>query len=307
MRKKVAIIGAGHVGASAAQLLAYDGVADVVLFDIAGGMPQGKALDIAEACPLYRSSVSVAGTNEYRDTANSDVVVVTAGFPRKPGMSRDDLLVSNAKVVAGVMEETVKHSPDAVFIIVTNPMDVMAQLALQVSALDHWKIVGMGGVLDSARFRAFVAMELGVSAADVEALVMGGHGDTMVPMPRFTTVKGVPITELLAKGKIDGLVARTRQGGAEIVSLLKTGSAFYAPAAAISHMVKAVVRDEKRVLPCSAFLEGEYGVHEVFAGVPVILGAHGVERIIELELDEDERRDFEKSVSSVRTHFGMIA
>jgi malate dehydrogenase len=242
-----------------------------------------------------------------RDTANSDVVVVTAGFPRKPGMSRDDLLVSNAKVVAGVMEETVKHSPDAVFIIVTNPMDVMAQLALQVSALDHWKIVGMGGVLDSARFRAFVAMELGVSAADVEALVMGGHGDTMVPMPRFTTVKGVPITELLAKGKIDGLVARTRQGGAEIVSLLKTGSAFYAPAAAISHMVKAVVRDEKRVLPCSAFLEGEYGVHEVFAGVPVILGAHGVERIIELELDEDERRDFEKSVSSVRTHFGMIA
>lgn len=288
------------MGASTAQLIAHDGVADVVLFDIAEGVPQGKALDMLEACPLWNSPVSVKGTNDYADTAGSDVVVVTAGFPRKPGMSRDDLLLANAEVVRQVVGETSKMSPDAVFIIVTNPMDVMAQLAWKVSGFDHNKVIGMGGVLDSARFRAFVALETGVSPADIEALVMGGHGDQMVPMPRFTTVKGVPITNILPFEKIASLIQRTRQGGAEIVSLLKTGSAYYAPAAATYEMVKAVIFDQKRILPCAVYLGGEYGIKDAYAGVPVVLGRQGVERVIELDLSDEERIDFERSVFAVK-------
>jgi len=300
MRKKVSIIGSGNVGASTAQLAAYDGIADVVLYDIIEGVPQGKALDIAEACPLYNSSVSVRGTNSFDDTAHSDVVVITAGFARKPGMNRDDLAVTNAEIVKGVVAEAVKRSPDAVLIVVTNPMDTMAQLALKVSGFSSRKVVGMGGILDSARFRTFVAGELGVSPSDVEALVMGGHGDQMVPMPRFTTVKGISITKLIPEEKINLLIDRTRQGGAEIVSLLKTGSAFYAPAAAVNQMIKAVILDEKRVLPCSAYLEGQYATHGVYIGVPVILGSSGIVKIIELELEGREREYFDNSVAAVR-------
>ena len=300
MRKKVSIIGSGNVGASTAQLAAYDGIADVVLYDIIEGVPQGKALDIAEACPLYNSSVSVRGTNSFDDTAHSDVVVITAGFARKPGMNRDDLAVTNAEIVKGVVAEAVKRSPDAVLIVVTNPMDTMAQLALKVSGFNSRKVVGMGGILDSARFRTFVAGELGVSPSDVEALVMGGHGDQMVPMPRFTTVKGISITKLIPEEKINLLIDRTRQGGAEIVSLLKTGSAFYAPAAAVNQMIKAVILDEKRVLPCSAYLDGQYGTHDVCIGVPVILGSSGIGKIIELELEDREREYFDNSAAAVR-------
>jgi len=300
MRKKVSIIGSGNVGASTAQLAAYDGIADVVLYDIIEGVPQGKALDIAEACPLYNSSVSVRGTNSFDDTAHSDVVVITAGFARKPGMNRDDLAVTNAEIVKGVVAEAVKRSPDAVLIVVTNPMDTMAQLALKVSGFNARKVVGMGGILDSARFRTFVAGELGVSPSDVEALVMGGHGDQMVPMPRFTTVKGISITKLIPEEKINLLIDRTRQGGAEIVSLLKTGSAFYAPAAAVNQMIRTVILDEKRVLPCSAYLEGQYGTHDVCIGVPVILGSSGIGKIIELELEDREREYFDNSAAAVR-------
>ncbi|HWR57439.1 MAG TPA: malate dehydrogenase [Thermodesulfovibrionales bacterium] len=300
MRKKVTIIGAGNVGASAAQLVAHGGIADVVLFDIAEGIPQGKALDIAEACPLWNSAVSVKGTNSYDDTSQSDVIVITAGFPRKPGMSRDDLLSANAGVVRGVAKETARHSPDAVMIVVTNPMDVMAQLAWKVSGFPHRRVLGMGGVLDSARFRTFVALEVGVSPADVEALVMGGHGDQMVPMPRFTTVKGVPITKTLSAERITSLIERTRNGGAEIVALLKTGSAYYAPAAATCQMIEAILFDERRILPSAAYLEGKYGVSGLFVGVPAIIGSGGVEEVIELELDEVERASFDKSVSALK-------
>lgn len=300
MKKKVSIIGSGNVGSSTAQLLAFGGTADVMLYDIIEGVPQGKALDIAEACPLYNSSVSVRGTNSFDDTVGSDVLVVTAGFARKPGMSREDLAAANAEIVRGVVVEAVKRSPDAVLIVVTNPMDTMAQLALKVSGFAPRKVVGMGGILDSARFRAFVAWELGISPADVEALVMGGHGDLMVPMPRFTTVKGIPITMLLPEEKIAHLIERTRQGGAEIVSLLKTGSAFYAPAAAVDQMIKSVILDQKRVLPCSAYLEGQYGARDVYVGVPVILGRGGIEKIVEVELEGREREYFDNSVTAVR-------
>ncbi|BCB96150.1 malate dehydrogenase [Dissulfurispira thermophila] len=300
MKKKVSVIGAGNVGASLAQMIVQSAIADVVLFDIADGIPQGKALDISEACPLWGSSSSILGTNDYSHTENSDVIVITAGFPRKPGMSRDDLLHANAKVVSDVVENTARLSPNAVIIVVTNPMDVMAQVSLKVSGFDSRKVIGMGGVLDSARFRTFVAWELSVSPEDVEALVLGGHGDLMVPMPRFTTVKGIPITELLSKDRIDALVERTRHGGAEIVSLLKTGSAYYAPAAATYQMVKAILFDEKRMLPCSAYLDGKYKTNGIYTGVPVILGSGGGEKIIEIELNEQESIDFEKSVAAVK-------
>jgi malate dehydrogenase len=300
MRKKVSIIGAGNVGASTAQLITHDGIADVVLYDIAEGMPQGKALDMAEACPLWNSSISVRGTNSYGDTAGSDVIVITAGIPRKPGMSRDDLLKTNAGVVKAVVEETSKLSPDAVMIVVTNPMDVMAYVACKTSGCDPHKVFGMGGVLDSARFRTFISLELGVSPADVEALVMGGHGDQMVPMPRYTTVKGVPITKILSPEKIASLIDRTRNGGAEIVSLLKTGSAYYAPAAATYQMIRAVLFDEQRIVPCSAYLDGQYGVRNLYVGVPAVLGGSGIEKVIELELNEVERADFDRSVAAVK-------
>lgn len=301
MKKKVSVIGAGNVGASLAQMIVQSGIADVVLFDIADGIPEGKALDISEACPLWGSSSSIVGTNDYAHTTDSDVVIVTAGFPRKPGMSRDDLLNANAKVVSEVTEKTSKVSPNAIIIVVTNPMDVMAQVSLKVSGFEQGRVMGMGGILDSARFRTFVAWELNVSPEDVEALVLGGHGDLMVPMPRFTTVKGVSITELMSEERINALVERTRHGGAEIVALLKTGSAYYAPAAATYQMVKAVLFDEKRMLPCAAYLNGEYGANGIYTGVPVMLGSGGVEKIVELNLNEQEKADFEKSVSAVKT------
>lgn len=300
MRRKVSIIGSGNVGATVAELLARDGVADVVLFDVIEGIPQGKALDILEACPLWDSSVYVKGTNEYEDTADSDIVVITAGFPRKPGMSRDDLLHANAKVVSEVTENIARFSPDAIIIVVTNPMDVMTQLSMKVSKFKPERVIGMGGILDSARFRAFVSLELGVSSQDIEALVLGGHGDFMVPLPRFTTVKGVSITEILSEDSVKRIIERTRHGGAEIVSLLKSGSAYYAPAAATCQMIKTIINDEKRLLPCSAYLVGQYGVNGFYSGVPIILGANGVERIIELELNNEEMRNFERSVQAVK-------
>jgi malate dehydrogenase len=301
MKAKISIIGAGNVGATTAQLIAYAGFADVVLYDIAEGMPQGKALDIAEACPLWNSSVSVTGTNEYGDTAHSDVVVITAGFPRKPGMSRDDLLNANAEVIKGVTSEISRLSPESVVIVVTNPMDVMAHIAWKISGFSSKKVIGMGGVLDCARLRTFISLEMGVSPEDVEAIILGGHGDQMVPMPRFTTVKGIPITELLDKNRIDEIMLRAKNGGAEIVSLLKTGSAYYAPAAATCQMVKSIILDERRTLPCSAYLDGEYGVSGLFVGVPVVLGSDGVHRIVELGLTDEERVQLNGSASSVKT------
>ncbi len=301
MKNKVSVIGAGNVGASLAQMIVQSGLADAVLFDIVEGVPQGKALDLSEACPLWGSSCSVLGTNDFADTANSSVIVITAGFPRKPGMTRDDLLSANAKVVSDVVQKTAKGSPQSIFIVVTNPRDVMAQLTLKVSGFKAERVIGMGGVLDSARFRTFIAWELGVAPEDVEALVLGGHGDMMVPMPRFTTVKGVSVTELISKERIDALVQRTRQGGAEVVALLKTGSAYYAPAAATFEMVKAIILDEKRLLPCAAYLQGQYGTSGIYNGVPTVIGKGGVERIIELKLNDQERTDFDKSVAAVKS------
>lgn len=300
MRKKVSVIGAGNVGASLAQLVAQSGLADVAIQDIMEGVPQGKALDLSQACPLWGSSSTVVGSNDFGPTANSDVIVVTAGFPRKPGMLREQLLAANAEVVSGVTKKAAELSPNAIIIIVTNPMDVMAYLSFKTSGFTPSRVIGMGGVLDSARFRTFVAWEFNVAPKDVEALVLGGHGVSMVPMPRFTTVKGISLTELLPKEKIDALIHRTREGGAEIVALLKTGSAFYAPAAATFDMVKAILLDEKRILPCSAYLNGEYGAKDVYNGVPAILGSGGVEKIIELKLNKEETDDFHKSVNSVR-------
>lgn len=300
MRKKVSVIGAGNVGASLAQLVAQSGLADVAIQDIMEGVPQGKALDLSQACPLWGSSSTVVGTNDFAPTANSDVIVITAGFPRKPGMLREQLLAANAEVVSGVTKKAAELSPNAIIIVVTNPMDAMAYLSFKTSGFKPSRVIGMGGVLDSARFRTFVAWEFNVAPKDVEALVLGGHGVAMVPMPRFTTVKGVPMTELLPKEKIDALIHRTREGGAEIVALLKTGSAFYAPAAATFEMVKAILLDEKRILPCSAYLNGEYGVKDVHNGVPAILGSGGVEKIIELKLNKEEKEEFQKSAKSVR-------
>jgi len=300
MKAKVSIIGAGHVGSTAAHLILQSGIADVVLYDIAEGAPQGKALDLTEAMPLWNVSATCKGTNDYRDTAGSDIVVITAGLPRKPGMSRDNLLLANAEIIRNVVQDTSRSSRECIFVVVTNPMDVMPNLVWKLSGFECRRIVGMGGVLDSARFRTFISMKLGVSPEDVDAIVLGGHGDLMVPLPRFTTVKGVSIVELLDKDIIDGLIERTRNGGAEIVSLLKTGSAYYAPAASIYQMVKAILLDEKRVLPCAAYLDGQYGISGIFVGVPVVLGRLGVERIIELNLRVDEKDHFIKSANAVK-------
>ncbi len=301
MRKKVSIIGAGNVGATLAQLIAQSGLADIVLYDIMEGLPQGKALDILEATPLWGVSLQILGTNSLDPLKGSDIVVITAGAARKPGMSRDDLLEINASVIKNVSENLRELCPNAIIIVVTNPMDVMAQYCWESACFPAGKVMGMGGVLDSARFRTFVSLELGVSPEDVEALVLGGHGDQMVPMPRFTTVRGIPITELLDQERIASLIERTRSGGAEIVSLLKTGSAYYAPAASTFQMVKAIVLDEKRVLPAATYLDGQYGVEGYFVGVPVVLGGEGVERIIELELTDTEREFFSVSVNAVKT------
>ncbi len=299
MRPKVSVIGAGNVGATVAQLTVMQGLADVVLYDIVEGMPQGKALDLYEATPLWGVDVAVTGTNDIKDIGDSHLVVITAGAARKPGMSRDDLFQTNARVVGSVSKSIKELCPEAIVIVVTNPMDVMAQLCWMVTGFSPERVMGMGGVLDSARFRSFVAEALGVSVQDTEALVLGGHGDQMVPMPRFTTVRGVPITELLPEDRIDALIERTRYGGAEIVSLLKTGSAYYAPAAATVQMMRAILRDEKRLLPAAAYLDGQYGIRGLFIGVPVVLGRTGVERVVELPLTEEERTYLERSVSAV--------
>ena len=300
MRKKVSVIGAGNVGASAAQMVAQASLADVVLFDIADGIPQGKALDIAEACPIWNSSVSVKGTNSYAGTKDSDIVVITAGFPRKPNMSRDDLLHANADIVKAVSGAIAKTSPNAIVIVVTNPMDVMAQLAWKTTEFSCKRVIGMGGILDAARLRAFLSWELNVSPEDIETIVLGGHGDQMVPLPRFTTVKGIAITEFLKKKTIDSLVHRTRNGGAEIVSLLKSGSAYYAPAAAVVQMIKSILLDEKRMFPCAAYLNGEYGMKDIYLGVPVILGREGVERVVEIKLTKEERAQLKESCSAIK-------
>jgi malate dehydrogenase len=299
-RSKVTVIGAGNVGATTAQRIAEAGLADVVLIDIVEGLPQGKGLDLAEAGPVVGHDAQIIGTNDYADTAGSDIVVVTSGLARQPGMSRDDLMARNAGIVRSVVEQAVGHSPDAILIIVTNPLDAMCHVAMQASGFPRERVIGMAGVLDSARFRTFIAMELGVSVEDTHAFVLGGHGDTMVPLPRYSTVAGIPITELLSEERVKALVDRTANGGAEIVALLKTGSAFYAPAASTFEMVEAILHDRKRVLPCAVHLEGEYGVDGLFVGVPVVLGAGGMERIIEIKLSADEQAAFERSAGAVR-------
>ncbi len=300
MKKKVSIVGAGNVGATTAQLVVQSGIADVVLFDVVEGIPQGKALDMAEACPLWNSSSTIKGTNDYSETSGSDVIVITAGLARKPGMSRSDLLHANTNIVKGVCYEIAETSPHAILIVVTNPMDVMAQLAWKTTEFSCKRVMGMGGILDASRLAAFVSWELDVSPEDVEALVLGGHGDEMVPFPRFTTVKGIPLTELFPKRKIDSLIERTRNGGAEIVAFLKSGSAYYAPAASTFQMVKSILLDEKRMLPCTAYLNGEYGIKDIYAGVPVILGKEGVEKIVEVKLTREEKAQFRRSCESVR-------
>ena len=301
-RAKITIIGAGNVGATTAHWCAAAELGDVVLLDIPAteGMPAGKALDLMQASPIMGFDSRITGTTSYADTAGSDVVVVTAGIARKPGMSRDDLLATNAKIVSAVSEQIKSSSPDAVVIVVSNPLDAMVQRTLQVTGFPPNRVVGQAGVLDTARYRAFLAMELGVSVEDISALLLGGHGDTMVPMPSCTSVGGIPVTQLMDKQRLDEIVDRTRKGGAEIVGLLKTGSAYYAPAAATAQMVEAIVRDKKRLIPCAAYCDKEYGVGGYFVGVPVILGSGGVERIVELKLTEQEQADFQKSVDAVK-------
>ncbi|MDQ6793677.1 MAG: malate dehydrogenase [Chloroflexota bacterium] len=299
-RHKVTVIGAGNVGATTAQRIAEAGLADVVLIDIVEGLPQGKGLDLAEAAPVVGHDARITGTNDYADTAGSDIVVVTSGLARQPGMSRDDLLARNAGIVRSVVEQAAKHSPNAILIVVTNPLDAMCHVALKASGFPRERVLGMAGVLDSARFRTFIAQELGVSVEDTHAFVLGGHGDTMVPLPRYSTVAGVPITELMSADRVRALVDRTANGGAEIVALLKTGSAFYAPAAATFEMVEAILLDRKRVLPCAVLLDGEFGSRGLFVGVPVVLGAEGMERVFEIELTAAERAAFDKSVAAVK-------
>ena len=300
MNRKVTVVGAGNVGATLAQRLADRELGDVALIDIVEGMPQGKGLDIMEATPVGGSDARVIGTNDYRDTAGSDVVVITAGIARKPGMSRDDLLNTNYKIVKDCVENALKHSPDAILIVVSNPLDAMCQVAYKVAGLPKHRVFGMAGVLDSARMRTFTAMEMGVSVENVHAFVLGGHGDTMVPLPRYSTVAGVPITELLPADKVDAIVKRTANGGAEIVSLLKTGSAYYAPSAATAEMVDAVLKDKHKVLPCCCYLEGEYGVRGLYVGVPAQLGEKGIEKIWEIKLTELERTALQKSAAAVK-------
>jgi malate dehydrogenase len=298
-RPKISVIGAGNVGASAALKLAELEIGDVVLVDIIEGMPQGKALDLMQMCPVSGCDVNIIGTNGYDETEGSDIVVITSGVPRKPGMSRDDLLLTNTKIVKAVVGEVAKRSPDAVLIMVANPLDVMTYVAYKVSGFPKERVMGMAGVLDSARFRAFIAMELGVSVENIHAFVLGGHGDDMVPLARFTTVAGVPITELMPKERVDALIQRTRDGGAEIVKLLKTGSAFYAPAASAVEMVEAILKDKKKVLPCCVLAQGEYGIKDTFVGLPVKLGRRGVEKIFEISLTQQEREALHLSASHV--------
>jgi len=299
-RPKITVVGAGNVGASVAQYTVEKELGDVVLVDVIEGVPQGKSLDLAQAGPIHRYDSTLIGSNGYDETADSDIVVITAGLARKPGMTRDDLLFKNAEIVGGVVEKIVALSRNAILILVTNPLDAMVQLAWKKSGFPSKRVIGMAGILDSARFRQFIARELNVSVENVTAFVLGGHGDTMVPLPRYSTVAGIPITELLSKEKIDALVQRTANGGAEIVALLKTGSAYYAPAASAVEMVEAILKDKKKILPCAAYLEGQYGVNGLYVGVPVKLGRSGVEQVIEIKLTPDEQAAFKKSADAVR-------
>ena len=299
-RKKVTVVGAGHVGATTGLAIINKGLADVVLTDIIEGMPQGKALDMMEATPLIGNDAELVGTQNYVDTQGSDIVVITAGLARKPGMSRGDLIHTNAKIVGGVIDEIVKYSPDTILIIVTNPLDIMAYLAYKKSGFPRERVLGMAGVLDSTRFQTFIAMELGVSVNNTHAFVLGGHGDSMVPLPRYSTVAGVPITELMSEEQINRIVKRTAGGGGEIVKLLGTGSAYFAPAWSVTEMVEAILLDKKKIMPCAAYLEGEYGVDGAMVGVPVILGAGGMEKVFEIKLTADEQAAFDHSVGEVR-------
>jgi malate dehydrogenase len=304
MRKKVTVVGSGFVGSTTAQRIVDADLADVVITDILDGVPAGKALDMMESGPITRTDSHATGistnTGDYSGTANSDIVVITAGFPRKPGMSRDDLLKANYDVVKAVVEQIVKHSPNCIIIVVTNPLDAMAQAAFKVSGFPKHRVMGMAGVLDSARMSTFVAMECKVSVENVHSFVLGGHGDDMVPLPRYSTVAGIPLPDLLPKERIDAIVERTRKGGAEIVNLLKTGSAYYAPSAAAVEMVEAILKDKKKILPCTVYLEGEYGIKGLFVGVPVKLGAKGVEEIIQIKLSAEENAMLQKSSASVK-------
>lgn len=305
-RPKITIVGAGNVGATAAHWAASKELGDIVLIDVVPGVPQGKALDLAQAGPVEGFDVSITGTNDYGDTEGSDIVVVTAGVARKPGMSRDDLLRNNYDIVSGVVREVVPRSPKAIIIVVSNPVDVMSYVAFKESGLPKHQVVGQAGVLDSTRFRTFIAMELGMSVEDVTAFVMGAHGDSMVPLVRYSYAGGIPVEHLISKERLGEIVDRTRHGGAEIVNLLKTGSAYYAPAASSIHMVEAIVKDKKRILPAIAYLDGEYGYEDVYAGVPVMLGADGVERVIEIDLMDDERAAFDRSIEAVRGPLSLL-
>ena len=307
MDKKVTVIGAGNVGATAAQRLAEKELCDVVLVDIIEGVPQGKALDLAQAAPIEKHDAHLLGANTYDATAGSHIVIITAGIPRKPGMSRDDLLSTNAGIVKKVTREVASRSPQAILIIVSNPLDAMCHVAHEASGFPKQRVIGMAGVLDSARFRAFIAMELNVSVENTHAFVLGGHGDTMVPLPRYSSVAGIPITELMTPERIAALVQRTRNGGAEIVSLIKTGSAFYAPSSAAVEMAESILKDKKKVLPCAAYLEGEYGIRDLFIGVPVKLGAKGVEQVIEIRLAPEEKAALQKSAAAVQELKSVLA
>ncbi len=299
-RSKVTIVGAGHVGATAAHWIASKELADVVLVDIVEGIPQGKALDLSQAAPIDGFDVRIVGSNSYEETANSDIVIITAGQPRKPGMSRDDLLKINSEIVGQVTDQVVRYSPNCFIIVVSNPLDAMAQVAFRRSGFPKNRVMGMAGVLDSARMRYFIAEELNVSVENVTAFVLGGHGDTMVPLPRYSTVAGIPVTELISKERLDEIVKRTANGGAEIVNLLKTGSAYYAPSLAAVEMVEAILKDKKKILPCAVYLEGEYGINNLFVGVPVKLGKNGVEQIIEISLTNEERAALHRSAAAVQ-------
>jgi malate dehydrogenase len=298
--RKVTVVGAGNVGATTAQRLAEKELCDVVLIDVLEGMPQGKALDLAEAAPIEKHDARLTGSNSYEASADSDIVIITAGIARKPGMSRDDLLKTNAGIMKSVTEQVAKFSPDAFLIIVSNPLDAMCHVAYEASGFPKNRVIGMAGVLDSARFRTFISMELNVSVENTHAFVLGGHGDTMVPLPRYSTVAGIPITELMSKERIDALVERTAKGGAEIVSLLKTGSAYYAPASAAVEMAESILKDKKKILPCAAMLEGEYGIKDLFIGVPVKLGKGGIEEVIQITLTDEEQDGLNKSADAVR-------
>jgi len=306
MRKKITVIGAGHVGEHVAMGCAMKQLGDVVLIDILEGIPQGKGLDLFEASPVEKFDSAVLGTNSYADTAGSDVVVMTAGLARKPGMSRDDLQSKNADIVRSCIEAVVQGSPNAILVLVSNPLDVMCYVALKASGFPKERVVGMAGILDTARFKAFIGMELGVSVESIAALVLGGHGDAMVPLPRLTTVGGIPLPELLSKDRIDAIVERTAKGGGEIVALLKTGSAYYAPALSAVEMVESILLDKKKILPCAAYLEGEYGIDGTYVGVPVMLGARGVEKIYEVALDDDEMTALRTSAAGVKEQQGKL-